>query len=123
LIHINQANLLSEGKDLLERFIMIIQTYKSSGNISLAQKFYDQYSTVSAEYLSYRAIIMAKQEPRALFLQHNLFRYTENQIDIQSYPRNFEGLIHSWADRYEYSEKLRNQIMNEVNKRKDDLRI
>lgn len=123
MIHINQPNLLAEGKELLERFIVIIQTYKSSGNIALAQKFYDEYSTVSAEYLSYRSIIMAKQEPRALFLQHNLFRYTDDQIDIQSYPSNFEGLIHSWADRYEYSEKLRNQIMNEVNKRKDDLRI
>ena len=50
---------------------------------------------------------MEKQQPRELILQHNLFKYTENQIDIQSYPRNFEGLILSWADRYEYSEKFK----------------
>ena len=40
LINLDQQLLATEGKDLIEKLLIVLQTYKSSGNFELANKFY-----------------------------------------------------------------------------------
>ena len=44
LIHLNKENLWTEGRELIKKFLLIIQTYKSSGCIERASAFYAKYS-------------------------------------------------------------------------------
>ena len=45
-IHLNKENLMVEGKKLIREFLIILQTYKSSGAVERAKAFYDHYSKV-----------------------------------------------------------------------------
>ena len=59
VIHLDQANLVSEGKELISKLLVVLQTYKSSGSFTRGKKFYDEYSEVSDFFLTIRSIIVA----------------------------------------------------------------
>ena len=42
---------MTEGKQLIKEFLIILQTYKSSGCIERAKAFYDHYSKVEGIFL------------------------------------------------------------------------
>lgn len=46
-IHLNKENLWNEGRKLISEFLVILQTYKSSGAVDRAKAFYDKYSEVN----------------------------------------------------------------------------
>lgn len=50
-IHLNKENLMTEGKKLISEFLVILQTYKSSGAVDRAKAFYDKYSKVEGVFL------------------------------------------------------------------------
>lgn len=79
---------------------MVIQTYKSSGAADRGTAFYNKYSTVDDYFLKVREIVQKKKKPRRVEVNNNLFRYSETQVDVKSYPESFEGVILSYADRF-----------------------
>lgn len=50
---------MTEGKQLITDFLMILQTYKSSGANERAKVFYDKYSEVKDFFLDIRQIVIA----------------------------------------------------------------
>jgi hypothetical protein len=50
-IHLNKENLMKEGYELITKFLLILQTYKSSGCIERAAAFYSKYSEVNGIFL------------------------------------------------------------------------
>lgn len=80
-IHLNRENLVKEGKDLIRKFLIILQTYKSSGATKLATKFYDQYSHVDEFFLKVRKLVVEKKKPRRIELNNNLVRFNEKCIE------------------------------------------
>lgn len=71
-IHLNKENLMTEGKQLIKEFLLILQTYKSSGCIERAKAFYDHYSKVEGQFLQIRDIVIQKKKPRRVELNNNL---------------------------------------------------
>ena len=57
-IHLNKENLMTEGKQLIKEFLLIIQTYKSSGAVDRATAFYNHYSKVEGIFLQIRDIVI-----------------------------------------------------------------
>ena len=51
IINLDQHLMATEGRELLRKLLIVIQTYKSSGDFEKAQKFYQEYSAVSDEFL------------------------------------------------------------------------
>jgi dipeptidyl-peptidase-3 len=123
LIHLNKENLWTEGRELIKKFLLIIQTYKSSGCIERASAFYAKYSEVTGKFLNIRDIVIDKKKPRRIELNNNLVRYNEQIIEPLHYPESFEGIIHSYADRFPFNQEFRDQIVNEWNKTKHFLRV
>lgn len=123
LIHLNKDNLWTEGRELITKFLTIIQTYKSSGCIERASAFYAKYSEVTGMFLQIRDIVIAKKKPRRLELNNNLVRYNEQLIESVHYPESFEGIIHSYVDRFPFNAEFRDQIVGEWNKTKHHLRV
>ena len=123
LIHLNQENLEKEGKELIAKLLVVLQTYKSSGCIERGKKFYDEYSAVSDYFLNVRDVIISKKGPRRVCLQNNLVRYNYKVIDSQHYPETMEGVILSWADRFMYTKDLYDQVKKVWDETKSDLRV
>lgn len=123
LFHLNKENLMAEGRELIKEFLIILQTYKSSGAVERAQKMYAHYSKVDGDFLKMRDLVIANKKPRRVEVQTNLMRYNEKSIQPMNYPECFEGLIHSFADRFPFNEELVQQVMSQWIPNKDDLRF
>lgn len=123
VIHLNEELLVSEGKELISKLLVVLQTYKSSGSEERAKKFYDEYSEVSDFFLQVRDIVKRNKKPRRLELNHNLFRYSQESIEIQSYPESFEGIIHSYADRHQFTDANYRQMKEIWDEHKADLKV
>ena len=51
LIHLDEENLLKEGRELIKSLLIVLQTYKSSGCNERGNKWYNSYSEVSDFFL------------------------------------------------------------------------
>jgi dipeptidyl-peptidase-3 len=109
-IHLNEELLMAEGPELLKQLLIVIQTYKSSGAVDRAAKFYAEYSEVSDFFLQIRQIVINQKKPRRLLLNNNLVRQNAARIEPVTYPETFEGIILSFADRYQFNKRLYNQV-------------
>jgi len=80
LIHLDEALLVTEGKELIKKLLIVLQTYKSTGASARGKKFYDEYSEVSEFFLKVRDIVIKKKKPRRVDVNNNLVRYSENTV-------------------------------------------
>ena len=122
-IHLNKENLMTEGKQLIKEFLIILQTYKSSGAVERAKAFYDHYSKVEGIFLQIRDIVIEKKKPRRVELNNNLVRYNASTVEPVTYPECFEGIIASYADRYPTNMDLLKRIESEWAKTAQYLRV
>uniref|UniRef100_A0A7S3IRZ9 dipeptidyl-peptidase III n=1 Tax=Strombidium inclinatum TaxID=197538 RepID=A0A7S3IRZ9_9SPIT len=122
-IHLNKENLVKEGKDLITKLLLVLQTYKSSGCIEKARAFYAKYSEVSDFFIRVRNIVQKNMRPRRLELFNNLQRYSEEAIEPVLYPENQQAIIQSYAERYRFDKDLYTQVKSEWDAHKADLRV
>lgn len=123
MIELDQANLVSEGKELIKKLLLVIQTYKSSGAADRGLKFYNEYSAVSDFFLEVRDIVIKKKKPRRIELNNNLVRYSEQCVEPITYPETFEGIVLSYADRFQFNKALYKQVMGVWDEHKADLKV
>lgn len=123
LIHLNKDLLMSEGRELITKFLITLQTYKSSGCVERGKKFYDEYSTVDDFFLKIREIVVSKKLPRRVELNNNLIYYNESCIEPQCYPEKFEGIIMSFRERYGASDAALDTMLAEWKKRSHLIRV
>lgn len=95
-IHLNKELLMTEGRDLIKQFLIILQTYKSSGAVDRATTFYNKYSEVNDFFLRVRKIVLDKKKPRRIELNNNLVRYNEETIEPICYPETLEAIALSF---------------------------
>jgi dipeptidyl-peptidase-3 len=100
-----------------------LQTYKSTGANERGAKFYAEYSEVTEFFLKFREIVIKKKKPRRVDVNNNLCRYSESSIEPVHYPENFEGLILSYADRYQFNKALYKQIKGVWDEHKETLKV
>lgn len=114
---------MTEGKQLIKEFLIIIQTYKSSGAVDRATAFYNHYSKVEGIFLQIRDIVIEKKKPRRVELNNNLMRFNSTNIEPIIYPECFEGIIASYADRYPCTQELISTIHGQWEKTAAHLRV
>ena len=74
-IHLDRDLLMTEGTEMIRQFLIIIQTYKSSGCVERGKAFYDKYSVVDQLFLDIREVVMKNKKPRRIECNNNLVRY------------------------------------------------
>lgn len=122
-IHLDEQNLVKEGKELISKLLLVLQVYKSSGAVERGTAWYNEYSAVDAFFLRIRNIVMKNQKPRRAVINNNLVRYSEKTIEPTCYPTTKEGLISSYADRYPFSKKLYKQMVGVWDEHKAELKV
>ena len=58
LIHLDKELLKTEGRELIKKLLLVLQTYKSSGAYERGKKFFDEHSVVSDFFLQIRDIVL-----------------------------------------------------------------
>ena len=115
---------MTEGVELIRRILEILQTYKSYGS-DRANVFYTGYSKVPENLLHVRNIVI-KNSPKTagspLYINYNLKRESETKIDVIKYPETFEGMILSFADRFEFDRTLYKEVYETWNQSKEYLK-
>lgn len=73
-----------------------MQVFKSTADLDAATKMFQGYSHVDDKFMRIRDIVIANRKPRRLEVQGNLL----DPHTYQAYDDSFEGIIHSYLDRY-----------------------
>jgi len=122
-IHLNQENLVKEGKELIKEMLVVLQVYKSSGAADRARAWYAEHSAVSDFFLTIREIVITNKKARRLEVNNNLVKYNESCIEPVCYPENFEGVILSYTERHPFNKALYKQVSSCWNEHKASLKV
>ena len=114
---------MTEGRELIKKLLLVLQTYKSSGATERARNFYSEYSAVSDTFLKIREIVQSGRKPGRLWLYNNVMRYSESVIEPVPYPATQEGLILSNVERHRFSRDLYEQVKGVWDQYKDMVKI
>lgn len=111
LVTLDKTQIRGAGRNAIGHFLLQLQTYKATGNIKAAEKLFNHYSEVKEPWLSWRSIVLAKKQPRKIFVQSNTFIDNE-KVTLKSYENNAEGLINSWVERFDEPDILYKALLD-----------
>ncbi|KAJ5626816.1 dipeptidyl-peptidase III [Penicillium herquei] len=97
-IRLDRSKIKSHAVPALSRFLLHLQTYKSTANVKDGVAFLNRYTDVDTRFANYRDIVVREEPLRTQYVQPNTFR-RKDDIFLQEYPASKQGLIQSWAER------------------------
>jgi dipeptidyl-peptidase-3 len=98
IVHVDRSKIVSHGKPALGRMLLRLHLYRCTADVESCREYYEELSRVHAEHLAWRGIVLAKQEPRWVFVQANTF-LRGDEVVLKEYAATVKGVIQSWAER------------------------
>lgn len=99
IISIDRSKINSVGRDAIAKFLMRLQLYKATADLENGQKMYGDYSAVNEEMLAWRKIVLARKQPRRIFVQCNT-EIKNGEVHLSEYDANVAGICESFSKRY-----------------------
>lgn len=97
-LKVDRSKIESIGQESIGEFLNKLHVYKCSGDVVNGSKFYNEQTTIPAELLKFRDIILKKKLPRKQLVQANTF--VENDTVIcKEYDESCAGMITSFVER------------------------
>ncbi|EGC29783.1 hypothetical protein DICPUDRAFT_58624 [Dictyostelium purpureum] len=100
LVRLDRAQIRSKGLPGVGEFLKILNIYKATANVKAATALFDDYTSVDAQFIKIRDIVLAKKKPRRVFVQSHTHLNVNNQVYIQDFADNAEGVIESMITRF-----------------------
>ena len=97
-VRVDRTRIISDGKSALAKMLLKLHIYRCTADIESCRSYYEDLSQVDGEYLEWRRIVLAKQQPKWVFVQANTFLDGDTVL-LQEYEPSAEGVIQSWAER------------------------
>jgi dipeptidyl-peptidase-3 len=97
-VRVDRSKIISHGKPALGRMLLRLHIYRCTADVQSCREYYEELSRVDAEFLTWRDIVLAQQEPRWVFVQANTF-LRGNEVALKEYAATAEGVVQSWAER------------------------
>uniref|UniRef100_A0A7E4VIE1 Dipeptidyl peptidase 3 n=1 Tax=Panagrellus redivivus TaxID=6233 RepID=A0A7E4VIE1_PANRE len=106
---LDRSKIDSVGKPAIKAFLNLLQAYKSTGDAVAGTKMFNEWGTVEEEQLRWRDVVVARSQPRRIFVQPNTV-VDGDTIKLKTYPTTFEGVIQSFVERH--SEESVTELLN-----------
>ncbi|KAL3874244.1 hypothetical protein ACJMK2_037287 [Sinanodonta woodiana] len=107
ILSLDRSKIIPVGKPAIGNFLRKLQVYKSTGDFEAGKAMYDRYSDVNDKeephFLSLRDIVIARKQPRKIFVQHNTVLEGQT-VALKSYETTPAGLIQSFQERFPNTE-------------------
>lgn len=113
LITLDRAAIKGAGRCAIGHFLLQLQVFKATGDVQAAKALYDRYSAVEEPWLSWRSIVLAKKQPRKIFVQANTTVEDSGQVQLREYGASIEGFIQSWVERFDNPEPLYEALLQQ----------
>ncbi len=97
-VHVDRSRMVSDGKPTLGRMLLRLHMYRSTADVKSCRDYYEDLSRVDGPYLEWRRIVLARVQPKWVFVQSNTFLEGEKVI-LKNYDATPQGVIQSWAER------------------------
>lgn len=97
-VHMDRTKILSVGKPAVDDFLQKLHVYKMTADYTNGSAFYLDHCVVNDQFVKWRDIVIARKQPRKLFVQGNSFE-KDGKIEWKDYEASREGLISSWVER------------------------
>ena len=97
-VHVDRSRIISDGKPALGRMLLRLHMYRSTADVKSCRDYYEDLSRVDGPYLEWRRIVVAKKQPKWVFVQSNTF-LVGGEVILKNYDATPQGVIQSWAER------------------------
>lgn len=92
--------MLTKGKDVVGTLLVDLQVRKSTADGAGAREFYTSLTTPLPGWEGeIRDLVLAKKQPRRIFVQPNTFVGDDGEIVFKEYPLTSAGVIQSFVER------------------------
>jgi dipeptidyl-peptidase-3 len=98
IVRVDRSKIVSHGKPALGRMLLRLHMYRCTADVKSCRTYYKELSRVDGMYLEWRQIVLAKKQPKWVFVQANTFLQGDEVI-LREYASTEEGVIQSWAER------------------------
>lgn len=100
-IVLDRTKIEGVGRPAVAKFLVELMTYKATADVQAATTFYDDYTSVSEEFLKLREVVLAKKKPRKVFVQaHTYVDPAQQKVVLQEFADTPEGMIDSFVTRF-----------------------
>ena len=104
-VKMDRTKISTVGAKAIAGFLQRVQVYKATADVAAASAMYEKYTSVSATFRELRAEVVARREPRKMFVQPNLmFSEATNTVSLEEYDPTFSGIVRSFCARYRLDE-------------------
>ncbi|KAF2270745.1 peptidase M49, dipeptidyl-peptidase III [Lojkania enalia] len=97
-VRVDRSKIVSSGKPALGRMLLRLHIYRCTADVQSCREYYEELSQVHGECLVWRKIVLAKREPKWVFVQANTF-LRDNEVVLKEYEPTAKGVIQSWVER------------------------
>lgn len=102
-ISLDKSQTLTTGKKALSDFLLKMNVFKATADLSRATEMYEHYSKVDDFFSSLRDIILTNKKPTRIELQGFVEKNEEtNQFNYLKFKDSFEGIIESFRSKFPY---------------------
>lgn len=98
IVRVDRSKISSYGKLALGRMLLKLHMYRCTADVQPCREYYEELSRVHDQYLTWREIVLAKKQPKWVYVQANTFLDGE-EVVLKEYEPTVEGVIQSWAER------------------------
>ncbi|EGR29751.1 hypothetical protein IMG5_149350 [Ichthyophthirius multifiliis] len=100
-IHLDRNKISTIGKQVIGKFLLGLQVYKSIGDNVKGSEFFNKYSQVNDQMLQIRKIAIENKQPRRLELQNDVKLIEDGQnVEYVEFNETFQGIIKSQVFHY-----------------------
>jgi len=92
-IGLDRTKINTVGKRGIQKLLLQLQVYKTTGDAERGRKMFNEYSKVSDEIVKYREIMIENKVPRSMELQYELELKDGEKVELKKFAETFEGII------------------------------
>ncbi|KAJ3045107.1 hypothetical protein HDV00_011832 [Rhizophlyctis rosea] len=99
VIHLDRSRITTEGVKAVGEFLTELQIHKATADAKNGVAFYERWTSVPADWMEWRDIVIKKKQPRKMFCQGNTVLDGSGKAVLKEYPLTLEGFIESFVER------------------------